>query len=126
MRNLKRNPEGTPAGAPPGFDYAAVLRCYVRPFALLRRSAQDDTEGYSGRETYNSHPFWIERKTEQHMGRSLQNEQSVLSHSTKHRPAERSEGGTPRLCLKSSVEPSSEPARRARNFTAQGNRIRSA
>ena len=56
---MKRNPEVPPAGAPAGFDYAAVLRCYVRPFALFRRSAQDDTVGYFERGMYIFCPSWI-------------------------------------------------------------------
>ena len=51
-----------PAGAPAGFDYAVVGGCCARRFASPRRSAQDDTVGYSGRVMYNSHPSWIERK----------------------------------------------------------------
>ena len=35
-----------PAGAPPGFDYAAIFLCSVRTFARPRRSAQDDTVGW--------------------------------------------------------------------------------
>ena len=46
-----------PAGAPFGGSTARRFwACTVRPFALPRRSAQDDTEGYSGRVLYNSHP----------------------------------------------------------------------
>ena len=41
-----------PAGAPPGFDYAAVLGCYVRLFVRPCRSAQDDTEGWLLRDSY--------------------------------------------------------------------------
>ena len=54
------------------------------------------------------------------MGRSLQDEQVVNAVPT---PPSEAKGGTTRLRFKSSVEPSSERARRARNFTANGNRI---
>ena len=61
-----------PAGAPPGFDCAAVLGGHVCPFSRPRRSAQDDTEGYSGRELQFISVLDRKKKAERHMGRSLQ------------------------------------------------------
>ena len=58
------------------------------------------------------------------MGRSLQGEQAAsLSLNTAQPPPSEARAGTPKHCLESCVELSSERARRARNFTAQGNRI---
>ena len=89
-----------PAGAPPGFDYAAVRAVtfalsptHAAPLRMTRKAIRDVS--------YNLYPSWIERKK--------RNDTWVVPYRTdklhlphpKRRPAERSKGGDPEVLSKS-------------------------
>ena len=114
-----------PAGAPAGFDCAALFLCCARRRACPRRSAQDDTEGCSGREMYNSHSSCIERKSGTTHGSFPTKQTSRISRSKRPTPPSEARAGARGSASNPVWSLPSGGLLRARNFTARGNRIRS-
>ena len=105
------------------FAVWAVWGWSCSPLPLPRRSAQDDTEGYSVRGIYNSHSSCIERKSGTTHGSFPTKQTSRISRSKRPTPPSEARAGARGSASNPVWSLPSGGLLRARNFTAQGNRI---